>query len=141
MTFRSSREIAAPPSKVFAAFEDPVRVALWWGPAGFSNAFETFEFAPDGKWSFVITGPDGKNYPNEIVVTDIEPDVRIGIHHVSPPRYLLTVTLEPSSDGGTLVTWNQEFENPDVGRRLERIVVPANEELLERLSSEVTRIG
>ena len=38
-------------------------------------------------------------------------------------------------------TWNQEFENPDGGRRLERIVVPANEKLLERLSSEVTRIG
>ena len=119
MTFRNSREIAAPPSKVFAAFE----------------------FAPGGKWSFVMTGPDRKNYPNKIMVTDIESHRRVGIHHVSPPRYRLTVTLEPTPEGGTLVSWNQEFENPDVGRRMERIVVPANEELLERLSAEVARLG
>jgi uncharacterized protein YndB with AHSA1/START domain len=67
-----------------------------------------------------MTGPDGKNYPNEIVVTAIEPDRSIGMHHVSPPRYLLTVTLEPNPEGGTLVSWIQEFENPDVGRRMER---------------------
>ena len=141
MTFRNSREIAAPPSKVFAAFEDPERLALWWGPDGFSNTFEAFEFAPGGKWSFVMTGPDLKNYPNKIMVTDIESHRRVGIHHVSPPRYRLTMTLEPTPEGGTLASWNQEFENPDVGRRMERIVVPANEELLERLSAEVARLG
>jgi hypothetical protein len=58
-------------------------------------------------------GPDGKNYPNEMVITEIEPPKRIVIHHVSQPRYLLTVTLEPTADGGTLVGWNQDFENPD----------------------------
>jgi hypothetical protein len=47
--------------------------------------------------------------------------------------------LESTADGGTLVGWHQEFENPDVGRRLEPIVVPANEELLDRLSAEVLR--
>lgn len=61
------------------------------------------------------------------------------IHHVSQPRYLLTVTLEPTADGGTLVGWNQDFENPEVGRRLERILVPANEQVLDRLSAEVLR--
>ena len=60
-------------------------------------------------------------------------------HHVSQPRYLLTVTLEPTADSGTLVGWNQDFENPDVGRRMERILVPANEQLLDRLSAEVLR--
>ena len=46
--------------------------------------------------------------------------------------------LEPTADGGgTLVGWNQDSENPDVGRRMERILVPANEQLLDRLSAEV----
>jgi hypothetical protein len=49
------------------------------------------------------------------------------------------VTLESTHDGGTLVGWNQEFENPDVGCRMEPIVLPANEELLDRLSAEVLR--
>jgi uncharacterized protein YndB with AHSA1/START domain len=79
-------------------------------------------------------------YPNEIVITEIEPPKRIVIHYVSQPRYLLTVTLEPTADGGgTLVGWNQDFENSDVGRRMERILVPANEQLLDQLSAEVLR--
>jgi len=139
MTFRASRKIAAPPSSVFAAFEDRARLAVWWGPAGFTNTFKTFEFKPGGNWSFMMHGPDGKNYPNEIVIAEIEPLKRIIVRHVSLPWYLLTVTLEPTADGGTLVTWNQDFENPDVGRRLERILVPANEQVLDRLSAEVLR--
>jgi len=139
MTFRASRKIAAPPSSVFAAFEDRARLPAWWGPAGFTNTFKAYEFKPGGKWSFTMHGPDGKSYPNEIVIAEIEPPKRIVIHHVSPPRYLLTVTLEPTAEGGTLVGWSQDFESPDVGRRMEGIVVPANEELLDRLSAEVAR--
>jgi uncharacterized protein YndB with AHSA1/START domain len=56
--------------------------AVWWGPAGFTNTFDTFEFKPGAKWSFSMHGPDGKSYPNENVVTEIEPPTRIIIHHV-----------------------------------------------------------
>lgn len=139
MTFHASRKIAAPPTSVFAAFEDKDRLAVWWGPDGYTNTFETFEFKPGGQWKFTMHGPDGKNYPNEIVITDIEPPGRIVIHHISPPRYLLTVTLESTADGGTLVGWNQDFENQDTAQRMEHILVPANEQLLDRLSAEVLR--
>lgn len=139
MSFRTSREIAAPPSSVFAAFENSARLAVWWGPAGFTNTFNTCEFKPGGKWSFLMHGPDGKNYPNESVFRDIEPSKRIVIHHVSPPRFLLTVTLEPADNGGTLVCWVQDFEDPKVASSVEHIVVPANEQNLDRLSAEVMR--
>ena len=136
-TFNATREIPAPVEKVFAAFEDVDRLAAWWGPAGFTNTFKTFDLKPGGKWSFTMHGPDGKDYPNEIVVTEIEPPGKIVIHHVSPPRYLLTVTLEPTADGGTLVGWDQEFENPETGRRMEKIVASANDQVLDRLTAEV----
>ena len=139
MTFRTSREIAAQPSSVFAAFENSARLEVWWGPAGFTNTFKTCEFKPGGKWSFVMYGPNGKDYPNESVFRDIEPSKRIVIHHVSQPRYLLTVTLEPTDSGGTLVRWEQEFENPKVASGVEHIVVPANEQNLDRLAAEVRR--
>jgi uncharacterized protein YndB with AHSA1/START domain len=138
MSFQTSREIPAHPSSVFAAFENSDRLAAWWGPAGFSNTFDTCEFKPGGEWSYVMHGPDGRDYPNESVFREIEPFRRIVIHHVSKPRYLLTVTLEPV-DGGTLVRWEQEFENPNVARGIEHIVVPANEQNLDRLSAEVMR--
>jgi len=139
MTFQTSRKIPAPPRSVFAAFADSARLAVWWGPDGFTSTFRTFEFKPGGKWSFIMHGPDGKDYPNEIEIAEIEPPTRIVIHHVSQPRYLLTVTLASTADGGTLVGWSQDFEDPDVGHRMERIVVPANEQLLDRLSTEVLR--
>ena len=139
MIFRTSREIAADPASVFAAFEDSARLATWWGPAGFTNTFAACEFEPGGQWSFVMHGPDGKDYPNESVFRDIEPAGRIVIQHVSPPRFLLTVVLEPTDNGGTLVRWEQEFENPKVAGGIEHIVVPANEQNLDQLSEEVLR--
>ena len=39
---------------------------------------------------------------------------------------------------GTLVSWSQGFENPDVAKSIEHIVVPANEQNLDRLIAEVT---
>lgn len=61
------------------------------------------------------------------------------IQHVSQPHYVLTILLEPTGDGGTLVHWEQEFENPKVAEGIAHIVIPANEENLDRLTAEVLR--
>jgi len=37
MTFQASRKIVAPPSSVFAAFEDSARLAVWWGQRSLSS--------------------------------------------------------------------------------------------------------
>src|SRR5688572_7735879 len=108
MAFETSRKIDAPPSRVFAAFTDTARLAVWWGPAGFTNTFKVCEFRPGGTSSYVMHGPDGKDYRNESVFRDIQPSKKVVIHHVSLPRYLLTITLEPTTSGGTLVRWEQE---------------------------------
>ncbi len=42
-TFNTSRFFSAPPDVVFAALSSPERLAPW-GPEGFTNTFETFEF-------------------------------------------------------------------------------------------------
>lgn len=138
-TFKTSREIPATVEQVFAAISDPESLARWWGPADFTNTFNVCEFKNDGRWSYVMHGPNGKNYPNESVFRDIEPCKRIAIQHVSQPRYLLTVVLERTDSGGTLVRWEQEFENSKVASGIEHIVVPANEQNLDRLSVEVLR--
>ena len=51
----------------------------------------------------------------------------------------MCLVLEPTDKGGTLVRWEQEFENPKVASGIEHIVVPANEQNLDRLSAEVLR--
>lgn len=137
-TFATSREIPAKPEQVFAAFSASERLARWWGPAGFTNTFQTCDFKPGGRWSFVMHGPDGRNYPNENVFAEIVPAKKVVIQHVSEPKFFLTVALAASATG-TLLSWSQAFENADVARAIEPIVVPANEQNLDRLTAEVLR--
>lgn len=135
-TFRTSREIPATAEQVFAAFSSPERLARWWGPAGFTNTFDVCEFRSGGRWSFVMHGPDGRNYPNENVFAEIDPPIKVVVQHVSEPRFRLTVALAPS-ETGTVVSWAQAFESSEVAGRIEHIVVPANEQNLDRLTAEV----
>lgn len=137
-TFNTSREIPAAVEQVFAAISDPERLARWWGPAGFTNTFHVCEFKTGGRWSFIMHGPDGHNYPNENVFTEIDPPAKVVIQHISEPKFRLTIVLA-SSAAGTLLSWSQAFEDSDVARRVESIVVPANEQNLDRLTDEVLR--
>lgn len=137
-TFKTSRLIAASHEQVFAAFSDPQRLARWWGPDGFTNTFNICEFKTGGVWSFVMHGPNGGNHSNESVFLEIEPPEKIVIQHKSKPEYRLEILLKPAAEG-TTVLWTQTFEDADVAARIEHIVVPANEQNLDRLTLEVMR--
>ena len=137
-TFNHSRDIPATPAQVFAAISSPERLARWWGPNGFTNSFSAFDFKTGGKWSLVMHGPDGANYPNDNVFGEIIPNQKVVVEHPMQPVFRLTIELAPSSTG-TLVTWAQTFESDDVARQIEHIVVPANDENLQRLQAEVLR--
>ena len=135
-TFNHSLDIPAAPEQVFAAISSPERLARWWGPAGFTNTISVFEFKTGGRWNLVMHGPNGANYPNENVFGEIVPNQKVVVEHPMQPVFRLTIALKPSATG-TLVTWAQAFESADVARQIEHIVVPANDENLQRLSSEV----
>jgi uncharacterized protein YndB with AHSA1/START domain len=136
-TFSTSREIPATVEQVFAAFS-PEHLARWWGPAGFTNTFHVCEFKNGGRWSFIMHGPDGRDYPNENMFAEVEPLKKVVVQHVSEPKYQLTIGLTPSAKG-TVVSWSQAFENSEVAKRIEHIVVSDNEQNLERMSVEVLR--
>ena len=131
-TFQTSRLLPFPHQQVFAAFAQPQRLARWWGPDGFTNSFEVFEFTTGGRWTFVMHGPDGTDYPNENVFLDVAEPSTIVIQHVLSPRFVLTITLA-AHDAGTLVTWVQVLEDSAVAAAIRHIVEPANEQNLDRL--------
>lgn len=133
---RTSRHLRAKPEAVFAAIQDPARLARWWGPDGFSNTFDSFEFKPGGRWQFTMHGPDGKSYPNLSEFLQIVPHALVRIRHLSAPHFVLTIALSASNDG-TLVSWDQAFDDPKVAESLRHIVEPANEQNLDRLTREV----
>jgi uncharacterized protein YndB with AHSA1/START domain len=132
----TSRVLPFARGTVFEAFADAPRLASWWGPDGFTNTFEVFEFKAGGRWKFVMHGPDGTNYPNESVFLEVSP-TRVVIQHVSQPHFTLTVTL--SDQGGqTKLTWSQVFADAEVAARIRHIVEPANEQNLSRLHAALS---
>jgi uncharacterized protein YndB with AHSA1/START domain len=135
-TFLSSPDIPALPRDVFAAICDPVRPAPWWGPAGFGNTFQRCEFRAGGSWPFVMHGPDGTSYPNESVFADIGAPEKGVIGHISMPRFRLAIVLKPKG-GGTTIHREQSFADEELALRMEPVVVPANEQKLDRLVADV----
>jgi uncharacterized protein YndB with AHSA1/START domain len=135
-TFQTSRLFIQTPEAVFAAIADPVRLARWWGPSGFTNAFEIFEFVEGGRWVLDMIGPDGTRYPNESVFTRIEPGRQVVIEHVCEPLFRLTITLDRVPEG-TLVQWVQVFADPVVAQAVRHMVEPANEQNLDRWGFEI----
>ena len=132
--FRCHRVLPYPPQRVFEAFAKPELLARWWGPDGFTNTFEVFEFTVGGRWKFVMHGPGGSHHPNESVFLELKAPSAVVIHHVSQPRYVLRVTLATRA-GETAIEWTQEFEDAAVADRIRHIVEPANEQNLNRLQS------
>lgn len=137
-TFSTSRTLPQAPAHIYAAFSAADVLASWWGPEGFSNSFELFEFRVGGSWKFVMHGPDGKSYANESRFMVLEPNAKVVINHVSPPQFTLTVGLTPVVDG-THLTWQQTFENAETAQAVKHIVVPANEQNLDRLARALAK--
>ncbi|MBK7133627.1 MAG: SRPBCC domain-containing protein [Bacteroidales bacterium] len=138
-TFKTSRYIPVPPESIFAAFTDPERFARWWGPSGFTNTFSQFNFKIGGKWSFIMHGPDGVDYPNEAEFIDIVPNEKVVIRHLVQPYFTLTILITKSITD-SLVNWIQEFDSEEVAESVAHIVEPANEQNLDRLVAEVCKV-
>ena len=139
-SFLHNRLIDAPRERVFRAFSDPAHLAKWWGPNGFSSTFETFDLREGGHWKFVMHGPDGKNYPNENVFTELDAPRRVVIEHIVGHHFVLTIEFIEEADGKTLVQWLQTFDSAEERERIAVFVIEANEHNLDRLEAEVKKV-
>lgn len=132
-TSRTERTLPFTPEAIYKAFASPEVLASWWGPEGFTNEFETFEFQVGGRWTFVMVGPDGARYPNQSVFTELAPASRVVIRHNCEPFFTLSVQLT-AVNAGTHLQWQQVFDDPQIAQAVKAIVEPANEQNLDRLT-------
>ena len=92
-----SRVFDAPRELVFDAWTDPVHIAEWWGPNGFTTTLHEMDVRVGGRWRFVMHGPDGIDYPNEVIYTEVLRPERLVYDHGSgtddSDRFEATVTF------------------------------------------------
>lgn len=132
-TLRTERVLPFSAQAIYAAFASPAVLATWWGPEGFTNRFEVFEFKAGGSWIFTMHGPDGKSYANTSYFAELKPAERVVIRHDCAPLFTLTVQLI-AVDGGTLLKWDQAFDDAATAQAVKAIVGTANEQNLDRLT-------
>ena len=66
-----TRLIDAPRELVFRAFTDLKQVGKWWGPRGFTTTTHEMSVKPGGTWRFIMHGPDGTDWANEILYREV----------------------------------------------------------------------
>lgn len=136
----SSRVFNFPRELVFKAWTDPNHLAQWWGPRGFTNTFETFELKPGGTWKFIMHGPNGVDFPNESVFSEIVPLERIVFQHISAPEFEVTATFA-EQDGKTHLTFRMLFETAEICEDIKVFAVQGNEQNFDRLEAELAKMA
>ncbi|MFA6262772.1 MAG: SRPBCC domain-containing protein [Bacteroidia bacterium] len=133
----TSRVLDATPAQAFAAFAAPQRLALWWGPKGFTNTFDQFDLRPGGAWRFTMHGPDGSDYVNESRFVEIVPGERVVFEHLSQHWFEMTIGFEAQPGGRTRVSWRMVFDSVQHRDQIAEFVIPANEQNLDRLEAHL----
>jgi uncharacterized protein YndB with AHSA1/START domain len=136
----TSRLLNAPRELVFRAFTEADHLARWWGPKGFTNTFHEFDPRLGGVWRFVMHGPNGKDYQNKSIFTEIESPSRIVLQHVSGPLFQLSLSLG-EEEGKTRLTWSMLFETAEECAKVKTYAGDANEQNLDRLETELRNMN
>ena len=126
------RVVPFTPAQVFNAFADPHILSTWWGPNGFTNTFEVFDFSEAGEWRFMMHSPDGKDYANESRFAKIVKPFIVIIDHLCAPLFQAHFSFNDTPDGCQL-DWSMVFENAQTCSNVKKFAGDANEQNIDRL--------
>ena len=135
----STRVFDAPRELVFDAFTDVKHISNWWGPRGFTTTTHEMDVRPGGKWLFIMHGPDGTDYDNEVVYLEVERPSRLVYTHGPAPIFDVTVTFEEAEGGRTKMTMRSVFVSAEVRDQVaeEFGAVEGMHQTLDRFSEEL----
>ena len=141
-TLTTTREIDAPVERVWAAWNDPAKIARWWGPAGFRSTVEELDVREGGRFRVTMHGPDGTDYPNVYVFDRVEERRRLvytnqGSKEFGLAPFQSVVDLEDLG-GRTRVVLLARFSSAEDKRRhVEDFhAIEGSRQLLERLEAQ-----
>lgn len=80
---RITRIFHAPRAVVFRAWTDPVQLAQWWAPKGFTNPVCEIDVRIGGALRIHMRGPDGSIYPMKGEFREIVPPERLAFTNIA----------------------------------------------------------
>lgn len=113
----TTRVFDAPREVVWDAFTQPQHIAQWFGPRGFTNTIHAMDVRPGGRWTFIMHGPDGIDYDNEVDYVEVVRPERLVYVHGPVPRFDVTVTFAAEGQR-TRLTMRSLFESAAVRQQV-----------------------
>ena len=107
-SIRLTATLHAPVEKVWEAWSNPDHIKHWWGPNGFTNTITKMDLQPGGEWLLVMHGPDGTDYDNKSVFTEVVEKKKIAYEHISGHHFIATIDFEAQGNN-TLMHWEMLF--------------------------------
>jgi uncharacterized protein YndB with AHSA1/START domain len=138
-----TRMIEAPRDVVFDAFMSNEHLEQWWGPNGFTLTTDEIDVRPGGRWVFTMHGPDGVDYPNELLYEQVVRPELLTFEHGAPgtddPSFQGMITFDEFL-GNTVLTMRSVFTTRE---HLDRVVeqygaIEGGNQTLDRLVGYVT---
>jgi uncharacterized protein YndB with AHSA1/START domain len=136
----SSRTFYVPRELLFRAWSEPNHLINWWGPAGFTNTFNEFDFRVGGKWSFIMHAPDKGNFANECEFIKIENPSLIVWKRYSKPLFQVVALFEEESKDKTKLVFKMLFDTAEECSKIKPFVIDKNEENFDRLEVELSKM-
>jgi len=142
-----TRDFDAPRELVWQAMTDPERVVKWWGPRGFTTTIEEMNVRPGGVWKHVMHGPDGTDYPNMSIFTEVVEPERIVYMHSGGKKggpdvqMVFTWTFDTLENGKTRLTLRQLYPSAEARDTVVREygAIEGGKQTLARLSEELAK--
>ncbi len=103
-----SRVLNAPVELVWEVWTNAEHIKNWWGPNGFTNTIHKMDVTENGEWLLTMHAPDGTDYPNKSIFTEIVLHKKITFKHLNP-NFITTVEFE-SQGNQTLMNWSMLFD-------------------------------
>ena len=97
-----TRLFDAPRELVFKAWTDPVMVAKWWGPKGFTNPVCEVDARPGRALRIVMRGPGGTDFPMRGIFREVVPPERLVFTNIAVDE-----NDNPILEGLTTVTFTE----------------------------------
>jgi uncharacterized protein YndB with AHSA1/START domain len=136
----SARIFACSPDRVFKAWIDPLLLAQWWGPKGFTNTFHEFDCKTGGMWRFTMHSPDGTDYHNENRFIEIVSPKVIIFEHLEPIHtFKATANFEEQGKNTRLVL-SMLFDSASEYEKVKDFIAVANEENFDRLEKVLNNL-
>lgn len=136
----SCRKLNCSVEVVYQAFANPLHLAKWWGPEGFTNTFHEFDLKPGGKWVLTMHGPEKGHYQNASVFRKVVPFKLITWTRISKPLFDMEVGFEKVSNSQSIISFKMIFNTIEECNKIRSFAEPKNEENFDKLERELINI-